>query len=510
MIDFLIITALPEELDALLEALEDYEELDKDHDTSTYYAARLSTQRKDNAVYDIRATCLSGMGPINAAAHAVVAASRWSAQNVLMIGIAGGFGDDVALGDILLADQVADYTLGKVYSTETEDVVREVRWTALPTDRCLLDSAIRLRDWQSAMPKPPTGTDLPKLARGTIVSGGDVMTATRLAKEHQAVWPKIVGFEMEGGAIATALHTTFARPRFFMIRSVQDLADPEKKNTEKAGWRQFACEAAAKFTVALLRRGPLPGCPRPPEPQASASGASPSSGDQRQLDRARDVAALKRIMAQIALDEFDYFIERAKNYVIPSQILYYFHGFYAAQRAQLNYVVDPVLRGKLEHAADTFDRALGFQNHFSPRGDDCILDVRGVSNSNEVVDRYCGAVDEAEEAMRQLTVEIREHWSEIDLEETSKTAREMLRAEDGAFGPLVVVDEEQPLDDAAEALWRRAHAVPLAFVEGEDSQDVTLHLDSRQEREAAQRLQEQGRPVVVEGDSCTITVERSS
>src|SRR5690349_14160253 len=106
MIDFLILTALNEELEAMLSALGNAEELDKQHDTSTYYAARVPTLRVDRAVYDVRLTCLPGMGPINAAAHAVVAASRWRPQAVLIVGVAGGFGVDARLGDILIADQV--------------------------------------------------------------------------------------------------------------------------------------------------------------------------------------------------------------------------------------------------------------------------------------------------------------------------------------------------------------------------------------------------------------------
>src|ERR1035441_11039477 len=69
-VDFVIVTALPEERDALLAKLPGARKLDKGmRDVHTFYAARVKTQRKDQTEYSVIVTCLVKMGPITATAR---------------------------------------------------------------------------------------------------------------------------------------------------------------------------------------------------------------------------------------------------------------------------------------------------------------------------------------------------------------------------------------------------------------------------------------------------------
>jgi nucleoside phosphorylase len=88
--------------------------LDKgQRDLHTYYAARVRTRRQDQSEYNVVVTCLVRMGPITATAQTVSVVTRWRPRYVLLVGIACGIRGVVGHGDVLIASQVADYTIGK-------------------------------------------------------------------------------------------------------------------------------------------------------------------------------------------------------------------------------------------------------------------------------------------------------------------------------------------------------------------------------------------------------------
>ena len=80
--------------------------------------------------------CLSNMGKGNKpTATASDAIRRWLPNYVLLVGIAGGLKSaGISLGDILIAEQIADYELQKM----TEEG-NQIRWSAHPVDHRLLE-----------------------------------------------------------------------------------------------------------------------------------------------------------------------------------------------------------------------------------------------------------------------------------------------------------------------------------------------------------------------------------
>src|SRR5262245_34277339 len=102
------------------------------------------------------------MGPVKGAMRAAAVARRFDPRAVLMVGIAGGVPGEAALGDVIVASQVADYTLGKVAPAG-----RSTRWQVFPADPLLLDAATLLSgDWQSAIRAPRPGPGTPRLRAG--------------------------------------------------------------------------------------------------------------------------------------------------------------------------------------------------------------------------------------------------------------------------------------------------------------------------------------------------------
>ena len=75
---------------------------------------------------------------------------------------------------------------------------------------------------------------------------------------------KLIGVEMEGGGVATALHSDKRRPRFLMVRGVSDLADGKGNAKTKKQWRAYARDVAAAYVVGLLRDGLGPAATRNP------------------------------------------------------------------------------------------------------------------------------------------------------------------------------------------------------------------------------------------------------
>src|SRR5262245_14531568 len=110
-VDFVLVTALEEERDAVLRKLGGHARLEKDGgDAHTYYEARLPTARSDGAAYRVIVTSIGGMGPIKGAAKAGDVVRRWQPAHVILVGIARGVRGEGELGDVVVATQGAEYT----------------------------------------------------------------------------------------------------------------------------------------------------------------------------------------------------------------------------------------------------------------------------------------------------------------------------------------------------------------------------------------------------------------
>lgn len=258
-VDFVIITALEEEHTALLTKLPKPRRIPPtSDDIQTYYVVNLPVVFSNGAKgkYKLITLSLIGMGRVQAATATTDAIRRWKPRYVVVVGIAGGYKkNNVNLGDIIIADQIADYESQKITSSKFE-----IRWVVKPTDSRLLGSAkhIKLTDWQKSVKaiRPVKGNT--KRHFGPVASGDAVVASSVLLDEFQKTWPKLLGVEMEAGGAAHAAFNAASRPSFFMVRGVSDLADENKGTSKVEQWRSYACEVAAAYVVALLRVGPVP------------------------------------------------------------------------------------------------------------------------------------------------------------------------------------------------------------------------------------------------------------
>jgi len=288
-VDFAIITALDLECQAVVCRLQSHKiQTFEATDIRTYHRGVVPTENS-NGSYEIVVVLLPSMGnePSTAATTDVI--QQFNPSYVLMVGIAGGIPqDDLALGDVVVADQIILYEYAK--ETEGESMPRhrvypasslllervrnfwDARWATevglrrpkgamrlVPYRNCQLS-------WLPRRLRRPKGAMrlVPKHFVGPIATGSKIV-ASRLFRENLvAQWPKLHAVEMESGGVAVA---AWQRPHplnWLVVRGISDWADPGKNVDQGEGWREYAANSAAAYVMAFLRS-------RPVEPAGSAS-----------------------------------------------------------------------------------------------------------------------------------------------------------------------------------------------------------------------------------------------
>lgn len=247
--DFVIITALQEELEALLDKLPSAQRLPPtDEDVRVYYQADLPIAFSDGAIGAYRLVLMSllGMERVQAANATNDAIRQWHPRYVLLVGIAGGIAEaKVKRGDVLISEQIVDYELQKLTVGG-----EQIRWEPYRADPRLLEAARHQgKNWFRLIQKkrPQRGTS--KFIIGPVATGDKVVAIKDVLEHYRSDWPKLIGIEMEAGGVASAAFQSARQPGFLMIRGVSDLADENKDDT----WRQYACHAAAAYAIALLK-----------------------------------------------------------------------------------------------------------------------------------------------------------------------------------------------------------------------------------------------------------------
>ena len=257
--DIIIMTALPEELEAVLNNMPEYYKLPPSNDDiRIYYRAVLEATLTDGSTksYNIIVFCLLGMGRVQAAIATADAIRKWRSPYIILVGIAGGIANNgINIGDVLIADQIIDYELQKVTTAGPQ-----IRYDVYRADPRLLNAYRNFRTVKAREPleinRPASGTLNHHF--GPIVSGDKVIAVNTILALYQSDWPRLIGVEMEAAGVATAAFQSSAQPGFFMIRGVSDLADENKDALDTYKWRSYACNAAAFYTIAFLKSGPIP------------------------------------------------------------------------------------------------------------------------------------------------------------------------------------------------------------------------------------------------------------
>jgi nucleoside phosphorylase len=258
-VDFVIITALEEERDAMLAKLPGYRRLNPTNDDiRTYYKASVEANFAEGepVTYSIMLTSLLGMGRVQATMATSDAIRRWRPRYILLVGIAGGVeAKGVRLGDVLVSEQIVDYELQKLTADGAQ-----VRWQVHRADSRMLNAVLNFTalEWLKYVSTGRPDPNKPKRHIGPIASGDKVIAFDQVLNGYRDKWPALLGVEMEAAGAATAVFQAPQPPGFFMIRGVSDFADQDKGKADVERWREYACDVAAAYTIGLLKSGPIP------------------------------------------------------------------------------------------------------------------------------------------------------------------------------------------------------------------------------------------------------------
>ena len=271
--DFLIVTTLREETDAVSELLEEKQALARD------IIGNISREGS-RAKYEVALTEIGGMGTKDAQAATREALIRCNPKYVILAGIAAGFLEmGVNLGDIMVPRAIVDYELAKI--TERSffrcllGFLTCLRWEKTKSEHRSLPWRVSHNLWHAAstlcMDKNSRWAELIKEKRPDSVNNepvvhcgsrsvlgcGDKVIAAGSADARKWLLKKFskqaLGLEMESLGVLTACDVT--NTPFLVVKASQDPATGEKDAPgKKDEWRLYAAQASAAFCVGLIRR----------------------------------------------------------------------------------------------------------------------------------------------------------------------------------------------------------------------------------------------------------------
>lgn len=178
---------------------------------------------------------LCGIGKVAAATTTALLLDRFDVDVVLFTGVAGGLGEAVAVGDVVIGDELLQHDL------DASPIFP--RWEVPLTgkSRFAADAA-----WSDTLARAAQSSGH-AVHRGLIVSGDRFVATTAESAALRAALPEAMAVEMEGAAVAQVCHD-FARP-FAVMRTISDRAD----DSAHGDFSCFVADVASGLTRRIVR-----------------------------------------------------------------------------------------------------------------------------------------------------------------------------------------------------------------------------------------------------------------
>jgi adenosylhomocysteine nucleosidase len=184
-----------------------------------------------------------GIGKVAAATTAAVLLDAFDARALLLTGVAGGLGEGVRVGDIVVATALLQHDMNAepLFPRWEVPLTGRARFDADPTWTARLARASR------TLAAADTHAVAATIHQGLILSG-DRFVATRAESDQlRALLPDALAVEMEGAAVAQVCHD-FGRP-FGVVRTISDRAD----DAAHGDFQRFVCDVAAPYSRDIVR-----------------------------------------------------------------------------------------------------------------------------------------------------------------------------------------------------------------------------------------------------------------
>lgn len=258
-----IVTALMEEAQAVRAMSSNWERNRHERTGTRYYTCLLEGRHVGWRVILLQA----GQGNLGAAVEATRAIEEFDPALILFVGVAGGIKDDIQRGDVVVADRVCLYQVGKAAD---EFAARAV---TLPTNHALAQLVQEV-----AMDGISGGEGNLRVHLKPIAAGDQVITSRKSAaySRIRSVFEDAVAVDMESAGLYEAGHRAGGIPSL-AIRGISDSL-VNKTAAEDARWQPVAAANASAVARALLEAAT-------PDDINSPSNPQPSDGDGNPMAR---------------------------------------------------------------------------------------------------------------------------------------------------------------------------------------------------------------------------------
>lgn len=184
-----------------------------------------------------------GIGKVAAATTTAVLLDAFDACTLLFTGVAGGLGQEVRVGDIVVGATLLQHDMN------AEPLFP--RWEVPLTGRARFgaDAAWSARLAQASRAVVATDSHAvgATIHQGLVVSGDRFVATQAESDALRALLPDALAVEMEGAAVAQVCHD-FGRP-FGVVRTISDRAD----DTAHVDFQRFVREVAAPYSRDIVR-----------------------------------------------------------------------------------------------------------------------------------------------------------------------------------------------------------------------------------------------------------------
>lgn len=243
-----IMAAMPEELQALLDVMPD--------ETMVVRAGRQFWVGHLHGREVV--AVLSRIGKVAAAITTTVLIAEFGVKQVWFTGVAGGLGQGVRVGDVVVADSLVQHDMDAsplfprfelpglgvtslqppaLLTTHVVSVVKQVLSPAsLAEGGTLADVHL------SAL-----GLGQPTVHQGLIISGDQFIHAVQTCRSLTQALPQAMAVEMEGAAVAQVCHD-FGVP-YAIVRTISDRADDDAH----VDFPRFISAVASQYSLAMVQ-----------------------------------------------------------------------------------------------------------------------------------------------------------------------------------------------------------------------------------------------------------------
>lgn len=198
---------------------------------------------------------LSRIGKVAAATTATVLLERFQANALVFTGVAGGLGQGVRVGDVVVASDFVQHDMdaSPLFARHEVPLYGRARFEA---DANLSRPLAQAAQWVLANAGRHLGLqtlsdfqlNTPRVHQGLVLSGDRFVSTDAESQALRWALPDALAVEMEGAAVAQVCHD-YAVP-FAALRTISDRAD----DTAHTDFTRFVREVASRYSQAILSR----------------------------------------------------------------------------------------------------------------------------------------------------------------------------------------------------------------------------------------------------------------